>query len=92
MQTVWKFPLGYEGDPRFEIEVPAGATPLRVDFDPQGVLVLWARVDPAREPASAAVTVVGTGNTIPEGAGEYVSTFFSDPFVFHAFAEVSDGA
>jgi hypothetical protein len=88
MKTIWKFPLGYQDDPRFEIEVPAGANPLRVDFDPQGVLVMWASVDPDAEPVTAAVTVVGTGSPIPQDAGEYVSTFFAEPFVFHAFVEV----
>lgn len=92
METVWKFPLGYKGGPRFEIKVPTGAVPLRVDFDPQGVLVLWARVESDADLVTAVVTVVGTGNPIPEGAGEYVSTFFSEPFVFHGFwAEASDG-
>lgn len=85
MDTIWKFPLGYEGDPRFEIELPSGATPLRVDFDPSGELVLWARVDPSAARGMAAVTVVGTGHPIPNDAGAYVSTFNSDPFVFHAF-------
>lgn len=85
METIWKFELGYKGDPRFEIEVPQGAEPLRVDFDPAGVLVAWARVNPDASLATAVVTVVGTGNAIPEGAGRYVSTFLSEPFVFHAF-------
>ncbi|KDA05562.1 hypothetical protein DC31_13910 [Microbacterium sp. CH12i] len=85
MRTIWKFPLGYRGDPRFEVEVPRGAVPLRVDFDPAGELVMWAEVDPKAERSLAAVTVVGTGNPIPEGVGTYVSTFMSEPFVFHAY-------
>lgn len=85
--TIWKFEPGHKGDPRFEIEAPQGAEPLRVDFDPAGVLVAWARVNPDAPMATVAVTVVGTGNPIPEGAGAYVSTFFSEPFVFHAFWE-----
>lgn len=85
METVWKFELGYKGDPQFEIKVPRGAEPLRVDFDPPGVLVVWARVNPDAPQATAVVTVVGTGNAIPEDAGRYISTLFSEPFVFHAF-------
>lgn len=85
MKTIWKFPLGYDGDTRFEVIAPEGAEPLRVDFDPRGELVAWALVDPGAAPRSVIVTVVGTGHPVPEDAGRYVSTLFSDPFVFHAF-------
>lgn len=85
MLTVHKFPLGYKGDTEFQIELPSGARPLHVDFDPQGELVLWAEVNTNHAFAPAVVTVVGTGQEKPGHAGEYVSTFFSTPFVFHAF-------
>lgn len=82
---VWKFPLGYRGDPTFTIQVPAGAAPLRVDFDPAGELVLWALVQPDAPQVAALVTVVGTGNTMPADPGKYVSTLVSGLLVFHAF-------
>ena len=90
MQTVWKFPLGYDSRGQFGIEAPAGARPLTVNFDPQGVLVLWAAVDSDATPAPLTVTVVGTGQKLPPDLGEFVNTFSSDPFVFHAFVKAGE--
>lgn len=84
-EQVWKFPLPYKGKTQFEIEVPRLAKPLRVDIDPKGEVVLWAQVKPKQPAVRTVVTVVGTGQNIPDDAGEYISTFLMEMFVFHAY-------
>lgn len=69
----------------FEVDIPIGAKPLTVDFDPEGALSLWALVDPQALRVKGTVTVRGTGHSVPDDAGEFVNTFMRSAFVFHAF-------
>ena len=60
--------------------------PLKIDYDFEKNLVLWAAVDSTHDLVPAVVTIVGTGNELPPDAGVYVSTIFmGGPFVFHMF-------
>lgn len=79
MTTVHKFPFKALD----AIEVPGA--PLHVNFDPKGELVAWVLMD---DSPTHRVVVRGTGHDLPDGEWRYLNTFMSEPFVFHAFAEV----
>ena len=92
MRKVLKYPFPFMREPEFLMELPKGSKPLKVDFDPEGNLVAWAEV-PVEEKTGLVVsekesylfTIVGTGVTILADAGDYLNTFFSNPFVYHAY-------
>lgn len=86
--TIWKFQLPQNGEAQFPVALPGKRpTPLRVDFDPMRILVLWAAIDKdlREDTKTVIITIVGTGHPLPENAGTYMNTFTLGVFVFHAF-------
>lgn len=83
--TVWKYQLNtYTGETT--LQLPAGATPLRVD-DVDDEHLLWVLLDASKPLETRTFVVFGTGAFIPDGH-KYINTFFSDGREFHAFERI----
>jgi hypothetical protein len=81
---IYKFPLritDYQ-----EVTMHKGARIMSVG-NQNGVLCIWAHVDPKAEPEKRAFHVVGTGHTVPVDANVFIGTVIIDPFVWHVFEE-----
>lgn len=53
-----------------------------------GVLSVWARVDPSAEQTLRRFSIFGTGHVIPdEHIGKFVSTVLDREFVWHVFVD-----
>lgn len=92
LKTIWKFPINT--DLTSWIELPGrDAKPLHVNFDPSGVLCLWAEVTPDDIYIKRAwIDLVGTGNNLlarTTDVGVYTNTFMRNGFVFHAYYTLS---
>jgi len=86
MRTIHKFPLSLVE--KQIVEMPAGAEILSAQ-DQGDVITLWALCDPRLENRQVEVTILGTGNPVPDGLGRatYVDTAQTGPFVWHVFAK-----
>lgn len=79
--VVWKYPLP---EPETVLTFASGSI-LRVDVQESG-LQAWVAVTDPDGTCTRRVVVVGTGEPLPEGPQlDYLNTFTSGPFVFHAF-------
>lgn len=86
MNTIWKYSV-VTAKTRQCFEMPVGAKVLHV-AEQNGLICLWAQVDPYETNLdSRYFHVVGTGNKIPDKAGEFVGTALVGEFVFHLFEE-----
>jgi hypothetical protein len=83
-KQIWKFALDIED--RVRIPMPAGAEFLSVQMQGE-TPCLWALVDPDVEKTMRYLDVYGTGHTLPDNPGRYISTFqmMGGRLVFHAF-------
>lgn len=83
-RVVWKYTLMGMVN---AVEMPAGAELLTVGK--QGEMPqLWALVDPNAPRVKRMVAVYGTGieiDLVQTGPLKYVTTFFTEPFVWHVF-------
>jgi hypothetical protein len=81
--TVWKFTLDITDVQ--EIAVPIGAEPLHVAMQ-DGVLCLWALVDPDCSHVLRPFYVTGTGNPAPAPpVANYIGSVHQSPFVWHVW-------
>lgn len=86
-RAVYKYELR-PGDVREMVTMPVGAKVLA--FGNQGErAMLWAEVDPAREPEERFFTIYGTGHALPDDPGHYIGTaqFANGRLVFHAYED-----
>lgn len=84
MTTIWKFPLS---DETTALEMPAGASILRVDVQ-DGSVFLWAMVDTDAPKETRFFLFYGTGYEIKDADRlKFLNTFFvkGGVYVFHAF-------
>ena len=79
--TIWKYPLQI-GDFN-SVQMPKGATILSVD-NQNGILCLWAMVDPEKSLVTRKIRIVGTGHTF-DGYAEHIGSVVMAPFVWHVF-------
>ncbi len=86
--TIYKYPLAVTD--RQTVEIPEGAELLCVQLQNMEPM-LWAKVDPARAKVPHNILTFGTGNPIPEGQHQYISTYQtrSGMFVWHVFLELA---
>ena len=87
MATIWKFPLvdsNVREDGSLVLEMPEDAEVLCVQLQQDNPAV-WAKVDPNLPMVARKFFVVGTGQTFPEGASEYLGTWQKDASVLHLF-------
>lgn len=86
-QRIYKYPL--ELTDRQEVHLPEGAVILHVAVQ-NGIICLWALVDPDAWNEDRTFWIVGTGGTMPPGFGagiEFVhqGTVEQGPFIWHVF-------
>lgn len=83
MTTIYKYEI--KGT-RAEIELPFGATILRVD-EQHGRIMLWAMVDTSAPKEVRVFEVFGTGSELPFENRRFINTFLiqGGVYVFHAF-------
>ena len=81
---IWKWPL--EVTDMQTLIMPAGAKLLDVQMQ-GGQCCIWALCDEYAPKEARHLAIYGTGNQIPDDAGEYVATFqrFGGELVFHVF-------
>lgn len=84
MKTVYKYRLDM-AFPHQVISMDEGAQMLTVQIQ-DGIPHLWALVDPTRPHVIRTVSIIGTGQPMPDD-GVYISTFqmHGGALVFHAF-------
>lgn len=88
--VVWKYPLNLDPSGEAVLEFARGSI-LRVDMQ-DGQVVAWVAVINQHATLRRRVVIRGTGDPLPDGGQlAYLNTFFSGPFVFHAFAGTLDG-
>lgn len=68
-----------------EVPLPEGAQILSIG-NQNGVLCLWALVNPLKPIMPRRFRIVGTGNSIKQHPGMHLATVVIDPFVWHVFA------
>lgn len=82
---IWKYPLSAADQQN--VKLPIGSKIL--DIQMQGEIpCLWAIVnDETLETETRTIAIYGTGHTIPDDPGKYISTFQlkNMPLDFHAF-------
>lgn len=81
---IWKWQI--EVTDRQTVMMPAGSKLLDVQMQ-GGECCMWALCDPNAVTEPRHLAIYGTGNPIPDEAGEYVATFQmrGGALVFHAF-------
>jgi hypothetical protein len=86
MKAIWKYPLVITDTQ--SVWMPAGAELLTAQ-EQNGMLCLWALVNPTAELRQHAIYVVGTGNPTYMDAADYVGTvqMAGGMLVWHVFAE-----
>lgn len=83
MQTIWKFPLPVND--RVEVSMPRGARILHTAVQ-NGVVCVWAIVDPNNQREQRCFFIKGTGHSAHElEETPHVGTVFLGPLVFHVF-------
>lgn len=86
MKTIWKYEL--EITDAQTLEIPTGFQILSSQFQ-NGILCLWAIVDPSEPKEGVTIEVIGTGNPMPDVAGnrKYIGTaqMCGGRLVWHVF-------
>lgn len=91
IHEIWKYPIPVRNDVH-AIQVPHGAK-FRSAVMQNGVLVLYAEVNPDAPAYPHAVTVAGTGVAFdPLLAGEYIGTVQEEIFVWHVYVREGSAA
>jgi hypothetical protein len=87
MATIWKIPFAYSEireDGSLVLEIPEDAEVLSVQLQGDSPILL-AKVDPNLTDVARKFYVVGTGQTFPEGATEFIGAWQDGPHVWHLF-------
>lgn len=86
MQTIYKYPI--KNMPGHNtLSLPKGYQILKLGYDPNKILCLWAIVETDNEKEDLDITLVGTGWPLdinPEIV-TYINTINDGPYVWHAF-------
>lgn len=82
MRTIYRYPLRLA-----EVQTITGPGLGRIVAvgNSRGELEVWAEVDTHDMEMVRTVTIVGTGNEIPHGAGRHVGHVIDGPFVWHIY-------
>lgn len=84
MKTIFKYPIGIT---RYQVvNMPAGAKPVHVGYDPQGMPCIWAEVDTTQPDENFEVNVIGTGHEMNQKTPNvHIGTFVQGPYVWHVY-------
>lgn len=82
---IFKYPLRLSD--LQEVALPRDARVLSVGLDPNGLLCLWALVNPSFDVVPRQVRIIGTGNEVPTEALSmmFAGTVTTEYFVWHVF-------
>lgn len=87
MQVIYKYPIKMRPGHNY-ITLPEGYKILKLDYDPNRILCIWALVDnEIEEKKEVDITLVGTGWPLdinPEITA-YIDSVVDGPYVWHAF-------
>lgn len=97
--VIWKYPLDVVGDQ--EIKTPAVWKPIHIDHQ-DGVLTLWAEVDPGEElpgggrlgpEVTRAIVITGTGHPFNAEGLTYIGSSLDPqrPLVWHVYEADQEG-
>jgi hypothetical protein len=83
MKTIYKYTLDAHSQ---TVWLPAGATILTVQSQ-RGVPCMWVMLNNTNCVEARHFTVYGTGDSLPDDAGDYVGTFQEEngAFIWHVF-------
>jgi len=83
-RKVFKYPLTVADTQ--DVLLPAGAKVLTAQ-EQHGVVCLWALCEPSAPLVPRTINIHGTGHTVSDDAGDYVSSFqmLGGSLVFHVF-------
>ena len=84
-KVIWKFPLNLTDIQ--DVLLPIGAQILSV-AEQNGVICLWAVVDPEAEDGTRLIEIHGTGNDFGPGNRLFLGTVVMNAFVWHVFEVV----
>ena len=85
MKKIYKYSLPEPLSGPQPMFLPKGARILHAGLDPQGILCIWAMVDPANESENKVILVEGTGRELPDKTLLFISSVRTGPFVWHIF-------
>jgi hypothetical protein len=90
-KTIWKFPIHLED--AVVIDMPVNAKTLCIDVQ-KNVVYLWAEVDPEVNREKRIFHLYGTGHSLPDDPGTYISSFMvaGGTFVFHVYEDPRGGS
>lgn len=90
MKSVYKYPIRFEDT--LELTLPVGAQLLTVQMQ-QGMLCLWALVDPEAPKRAYTLHCRGTGHRIGPEVGRYINTIQVEggALIFHYFCGAGEG-
>ena len=83
MKRIFKYPIQIISEQ--EIEMPQGAEVIHAGLDPQGLMCIWAIVDPRNEAEPVSILVYGTGESMPFDPAKHISSFQDGQFMWHVF-------
>lgn len=76
----------YELEIKEKQTIAMPSTPRILSIQEQGgKIVMWARVNIHAQKRNVLFSMYGTGHTLPQDPGEYVSSVQAGPFVWHIF-------
>lgn len=95
-RTVWKYSIPYMREVVGTFFIPADARLVHVApeilteiLNPGSLAIyavsLWFELDPARDAEPRVFEVFGTGQPIPDSAGEHVGSIVVPPLVLHVY-------
>ena len=87
MKTIYKYPIkNYPGTSIININKEHQI--LKLGYDPNGILCVWAIVNPDSEKVEITIDLIGTGWPLEDNffiESFYIDTINDGPYVWHAF-------
>lgn len=87
MKFIYKYPITNMPGNNI-IQIPEDRQILKLDYDPNGILCIWAFVDTDSEKKDINIVLLGTGWPIDNDEYmklHYINTINDGPYVWHAF-------
>ena len=86
MQCIYKYPITNLPGHNY-IQLPKDYQILKLGYDPNGILCIWALVTPENKKVDIDITLVGPGWPLEINTEiiTYIDTINDGPYVWHAF-------
>lgn len=85
MKVIYKYPVHAPGHNK--IQMPKGYMILKLGYDPNNILCIWALVNTDNEKEDVFISMVGTGWPLDFDSvkAQYLDTINDGPYVWHGF-------